>query len=134
MRLLVLFLALAVGLSAKSSDAKTHKSASKSVQMEMEFEINGSLVAAPHIVTELGQTATVTQTSGDEILYAIEVTPTQPKAGQVAMSFEISRTINGHKEILSRPKILSLEGEKARVEQKSESGQTTMALEVTAKI
>jgi hypothetical protein len=139
MRVLTVLLALAVGLSVTSADAKTrkkkrhHKPKSHSVQMDLQFEINGSLIATPHIAAELGKTATIIQQGHDQTHYAIDVTPTKPKAGQVMMAFEVSRIIDGRKEVIARPRMTMLSGEKARMEQKA-PGEPTISIEATAKL
>lgn len=84
--------------------------------LKMDLSMNGKVVASPRLLVVEGEKATVSQKS-DDAENSIEVTASegdlQGRKG-ILMDFVVSVvTKDGKRTVVSRPKILTLEGEKA---------------------
>jgi hypothetical protein len=134
-------LVFALGLASGAANHKKHiqgKTNTKvkkdgAVNIDFALELNGQVIAHPHVEVALGEKGTIMQPMEDHSSYTIEVTPTKPKAGEIQMTFAVSHSVNGRVELVGSPQIIILDGDKARIEQKSSNGQT-MSIEATAKL
>jgi type II secretory pathway component GspD/PulD (secretin) len=90
--------------------------AKQEYDLKMDLSMNGKHIASPRVLVVEGEKATVSQKSNDEE-DTIEVTATegdsQGRKG-ILLDFVVSVVgKDGKKKVVSRPRILTLEGEKA---------------------
>jgi spore coat protein U-like protein len=120
-----------VGLFLSTCSISGLADASNSVKFNMSLEVDGTVVSRPQATLNFGEKGAVTQTvkNGDSS-YTIEVTPTMGAKNEVLMTFAVKRTRNGETTLLSSPKVATLSGETATVEQKAQ-GMPALKLTVT---
>lgn len=93
--------------------------ASSKLKMKVALSVNGKIVAQPQIITDLNQSATITQKekkSNKE--YVIEVLPTTPNSANpemVQMQFKVTQIEKGQSKILSGASILGKTNQQAEV-------------------
>lgn len=105
--------------------------AAPTLTIAMQLEIEGRPAMHSSAIVQLGQSASITQKTEGQTGYKIVVVPTRGATGaQVKMAFEVFELQGATEKLLSSPRILTVVGDKARVEQKGENG-NSFALTVT---
>jgi len=94
-----------------------------SVQIDMSLNLNGE-VSNPKVITNFGQTATITQTSteGPKDGFEITVTPTRKDEGLILLTMKISEIKDGQKKLVSSPKVAVSSGKSAGIRQEASDG------------
>ncbi len=104
------------------------------VKLDIRLDIDGVLISHPTATLKFGEKGSITQYSKDGASsYIIEVTPIRKSRNEVQMSFAIKKSSQGQTVLLSSPRIVSLFGQVARVEQKSDNS-SVMKLTVIPRI
>jgi hypothetical protein len=106
-------------------------------ELKMELYLNGQHISSPRVITKEGEKAVITQENSSnlktelEVIVKEEMTPNRKIA--IMMDFTISQVSkDGVKTILSKPRILSIYNEQAKIIQSDEDGNEVLNLSVIA--
>ncbi len=124
MRAFLLFASFAISIHAAAAPA------TKSVSLKMDLNVDAQTMSSTAKVA-FGEKATVTKKIDSALSYALEVTPTAPSPGQIAMSFVVTKIERGTATVIGSPKITTKDGEAAEVRQSSEGHALNLAVTPT---
>jgi hypothetical protein len=101
------------------------------VRMDFELLVKGETYR-PRVLTNLGQAATISQTAQDAtgVGYELKVMPTAGAGAEIHLDMELSELAGGKKRLLSQPRIVVLDGEKAAMSMSNDGGER-IAITVT---
>lgn len=98
----------------------------------LKLKSNGREIYAPRVVVKDGEKAKITQKDAEGTTFW-EIVAREEKNAGILLAFTVGKIDrNGHKSLLSRPKILALENEPAEMTV-GEDGQEVLTLSVLAK-
>jgi type II secretory pathway component GspD/PulD (secretin) len=111
--------------------------ATKGYDLKINLSMNGRHVSSPRLTVKPGEVALITQKSGEDESF-LEVVATE-EAGSgtkkgILMSFAVGYIRkNGERTIVSRPRIMAVENEKAMIMVGGNEGEESISLSVIAK-
>lgn len=103
--------------------------------LKMDLSMNGKHVSSPRLIAREGEVASITQNLNGEKIFIEVVATEKPTANNraILMSFVVGKiSATGEKTIVSTPKIIALENDKAEVTVNNDQGKESIALSVTA--
>jgi len=127
MKLLTLILTSLLSTSLLASE--------KGYKLDMELSMNGKAVSSPKLTIREGETGTITsETAETKSSFEVVATEGEVKGAKgILMKFKVSHlNKDGSKEIISKPTILSKNGEEATVAIGEQGKKAEMVLKVVA--
>ena len=112
------FKSIAVALFLVTS-VPTMALAAQTVKLDMRLELNGRLVSHPRVNLMIGKKGTIVQGVNAISSYAIEITPRWRGKDKVQLSFIVKQTLRGKTTLLSTPRVVTLIGQTAMLEQRN---------------
>lgn len=106
--------------------------AAPSYDLKVDLSVDGKIVSSPHLVVREGETGSITQDTDGKKIY-IDVVAKAHKPKGIEMSFQYGEILaNGEKQMISTPRIIALENEKASI-QVAVKGEPVHEISVLAK-